>query len=573
MSNPESSEVNQQITQDQSDTRTLVAMIAEAVKGNKSNGEDEGMKYFRKMASYNPRTYDGKIDPVVFEDWVRGMDKLFKAVNCPDKWKVGFAVYYLVGQADLWWETVKEKKNEEGFGWSEFKELLRSKFYPVSLRRQKEEEFNSLRQGSMSVMEYAAKFMELSRFAPHMVATEELRMNRFERGLNWSLRDRLSTHTCLNYQEMYDKATNAERIMKEREGEQTKPKRKFEGGGALGQNYQNKQLNLAGGRFPSNMFQGRNQMPRCAKCGLTNHNTNQCRYPILQCFECGSPDHKRVNCPIARSKPPGVGTNTNNNNPPRIPPGSQGNMVQRQGLVPGRVYVMNAQEAEHSNDVVTGNILFNSTPVSVLFDTGATHSFISHSLSKKLKLVPSKPDIGLLIGLPTVETIPCSVVYKDCTITIEENPFLVDLVQLDLHDFDIILGMDWLIANHVLIDCHKKIVTISKPNQDKINFQGVKKNEVNRIISLVKTLKLLRQECEGFLCEVHQIPESEPCVSNIPVVREFADVFPEEIPGMPPHREVDFTIELVPGVGPISKAPYRMAPAELRNSKINLMNY
>ncbi|XP_074314487.1 uncharacterized protein LOC141649704 [Silene latifolia] len=196
MSNPESSEVNQPITQDQSDTRTLVAMIAEAVKGNKSNGEDEGMKYFRKMASYNPRTYNGKVDPVVFEDWVRGMDKLFEAVNCPDKWKVGFVVYYLVGQADLWWETVKEKRNEEGFGWAEFKELLRSKFYPVSLRRQKEEEFNSLRQGSMSVMEYAAKFMELSRFAPHMVATEELRMNCFERGLNWSLRDRLSTHTC-----------------------------------------------------------------------------------------------------------------------------------------------------------------------------------------------------------------------------------------------------------------------------------------------------------------------------------------------------------------------------------------
>ncbi|XP_074318774.1 uncharacterized protein LOC141655603 [Silene latifolia] len=231
---------------------------------------------------------------------------------------------------------------------------------------------------------------------------------------------------------------------------------------------------------------------------------------------------------------------------------------------------MNTQETEHSNDVVTGNILFNSTPVSVLFDTGASHSFISHSLSNKLKLVPSNPDIGLLIGLPTGETIPCSVVYKDCTITIEENPFLVDLVQLDLHDFDIILEMDWLIANHVLIDCHKRIVTISKPTRDKINFQGVKNNEVNRIITLVKTLKLLRQGCEGFLCEVHQIPESEPCVSNIPVVREFADVFPEEIPGMPPHREVNFTIKLVSGVGPISKAPYRMAPAELKELKDQL---
>ncbi|KAK9675634.1 hypothetical protein RND81_11G020400 [Saponaria officinalis] len=254
--------------------REFATIIAEALGNRNLNNEEDSVKYFKKMASYNPKTYDGKPDPVEFENWIRGMDKLFDAIKCHEKWKIGFAVYYLIGQADLWWETIKERENEIRFGWSQFKEVMRSKFYPLFLRRQKEEEFNKLEQESMSVMTYAGEFMELSRFAPHMIATEELRMNRFERGLNWSLRDRLSTHTCLNYQEMYDKATNAERIMKERNEEQIMHNRKFEAERGTRQNFF-KPPNMGGRKNFSNQTQGRFQGPRCGKCGLTNHTTEQ----------------------------------------------------------------------------------------------------------------------------------------------------------------------------------------------------------------------------------------------------------------------------------------------------------
>ncbi|KAL9244353.1 hypothetical protein vseg_018139 [Gypsophila vaccaria] len=116
------------------------------------------------MASYNPKTYDDRVDPVEFVNWIKGMDKVFYAIKCPEKWKIGFVVYYLVGQADLWWETMKENKDEVEFGWSQFKKLMRSKFYPPSLRRQKEEEFKNLEQGYNYVMVYAGKFMKLLRF-------------------------------------------------------------------------------------------------------------------------------------------------------------------------------------------------------------------------------------------------------------------------------------------------------------------------------------------------------------------------------------------------------------------------
>ncbi|XP_074293364.1 uncharacterized protein LOC141620374 [Silene latifolia] len=560
-------DVNQPAPNNQSDARNFAEMMAEALRNNPHNNQEESAKYFKKMASYNPKTYDGKPDPVEFEKWVRGLDKLFDAIHCPEIWRVDFVIYYLERQVYLWWETVKDRREESGFGWIQFKELLRSN--PPSLRRQKEEEFNDLEQGSMSVTLYASKFMELSRFASHMVATEELRMNRFERGLNWNLRDRLSTHTCLNYQDMYDKATNAERIMKEINDTPSGGKSKFERNSVTGGNSY-KQPNLGFGRNPFNQSHEKNQTFPCARCGRNNHLTSQCKFVSPRCFMCGSPNHVKYNCPMNRTTVPG-----NNPRPNSTPSTSTPKVLapqpKTQGPTRGRVFVMNSQEMETSKDVVTGNIFLNSNPVNVLFDTGASNSFISRSLSEKLNLTPQIRKLKLSVGLPTGENISCPIWYKDCILTIDANRFLADLVQFDLQDFDIVLGMDWLSKNHVMVNCHEKSLTITKPNGNEILFQNHKSNKNNnRIISFLKALKLLRQGCKGYLCDVCSSLEAEPNLTSIPVVKEFLDVFPEEIPRMPPYREVDFTIELIPGSAPISKSPYRMAPAELKELKIQL---
>ncbi|XP_074266796.1 uncharacterized protein LOC141590083 [Silene latifolia] len=555
MSNPNNSEVDQSISDNHSDIRNLATLVSEAIRNNKLNNEEDSIQYFKKMGNCKPKTYDGKLDPVELENWIRSLDKLFDAIQCPEKWRVEFAVYYLVGQADLWWETVKERKNEEGFDWTQFNKLMRSKFYPPSLRKEKEEEFNKLKQGTMSVMLYATKFMELSRFAPHMVATKELRMNRFERGLGWNLRDRLSTHTCSTYQDMYDKATNAERIINEKDVEQVGNKRKFENDRVNGRNFY-KPPNF--GKIPYNQFQDRNPLPHCARCGRTNHPTSQCRLLNLRCYECGSPNHVRNNCPKRRIMVSG-------NNPTSTPstsiPKPQGRQAQKPGPTRGRMYVMNSQEVESSDDVITGNLFLNSTPVNVLFDTGASYSFIFELLSKKLKLTPHHQGLRLSIGLPTGEIVKCSTLYKDCVLTIEKRYFLTDLVKFNLQDFNIVLGMDWLAKNHVILNCHEKSLTIMRPDGEKMFLRNDKAYKGVRIISFLKELKLIRQGCNGYLCDISKPSKLEPNITNIPVVKEFSDVFPEEISGIPPYREVEFTIELVPGSTPISKAPYRMAPA------------
>ena len=84
----------------------------------KEKGVVEDNSYmFKCFASHHPSIYDGTLDPKTFEEWIRGMKKLFNALQCPEDWKVGFAVFYLKDKVDLWWGTMRERQNEPGFGW------------------------------------------------------------------------------------------------------------------------------------------------------------------------------------------------------------------------------------------------------------------------------------------------------------------------------------------------------------------------------------------------------------------------------------------------------------------------
>jgi len=97
----------------------------------KEKRAEEDNSYMFKQ--FHPPVYDGTPDPKTFEDWIRGMEKLFDALQCPEEWKVGFAVFYLKDKADLWWATVRERQQEPGFGWGDFKKMIKDHFYPTSL--------------------------------------------------------------------------------------------------------------------------------------------------------------------------------------------------------------------------------------------------------------------------------------------------------------------------------------------------------------------------------------------------------------------------------------------------------
>ncbi|GAB2254185.1 hypothetical protein Droror1_Dr00021994 [Drosera rotundifolia] len=174
--------------------------------------KNDNKRYLLEVLAFNPSRNDGKSDPLEFENWVNDTDKLFDAVGCPEELKVGIAAYILIGQVDLWWGMIKNNLDPD-FEWEGFKELFQEKFYPTSLQQQKEEEFLSLKLGRMSIIEYAAKFNQLSRFAPYLVNDETRRMRPFKQGLSWRYMETLSVMMFNSFQEMYEKALKESKLL------------------------------------------------------------------------------------------------------------------------------------------------------------------------------------------------------------------------------------------------------------------------------------------------------------------------------------------------------------------------
>ena len=122
-----------------------------------------------------------------------------------------------------------------------------------------------------------------------------------------------------------------------------------------------------------------------------------------------------------------------------------------------------------------------------------------------------------------------------------------DLLLMTFYDFDIILGMDWLTKHHAIVNCFTKEVEFDMPNQARIVFRGERKIMSTCLISAIKACKMIKKGCEAYLAHVIDTRKTEAKLENIPVVNEFQDVFPVELPGLPPDRDVEFTIKLLPG--------------------------
>lgn len=133
-----------------------------------------------------------------------------------------------------------------------------------------------------------------------------------------------------------------------------------------------------------------------------------------------------------------------------------------------------------------------------------------------------------------------------------------------------ILGMDWLARYEAQINCKTKRVSLKANDNKRITLRGQKQNR--KLLTMAQVTRMLRQGCQAYLAHVVDTEKPTPKLEEILVVNKFVDVFPEELPGLPPDREVEFTIELAPGTAPVSKAPYRMAPVEMKELAIQLQD-
>ncbi|GKC96611.1 putative reverse transcriptase domain-containing protein, partial [Tanacetum coccineum] len=254
--------------------------------------------------------------------------------------------------------------------------------------------------------------------------------------------------------------------------------------------------------------------------------------------KCGSPDHFRNTCPKLNRAPGQAGNQlaleANRNNC------SNGNQVRGR---PFNVNV-NANKAVQDPNVVTGMFSLNDHLVTVLFDSGADFSFISTKFAPLLNVKPSIVNPGYVIEVVDGKKVEVDRIIRDCKLELESSLFSINLIPLGHGCFDVIVGMGWLSQHKAIIVCHKKVVEI--PVVDG------------------RTLRVHRERTVGIAKALKSVKEDEPKLGDISVVRDFEDSFPEDLSGLPPQRQVEFRIDLVPGATPIVKSPYRLAPSEMQ---------
>ncbi|GKB46818.1 putative reverse transcriptase domain-containing protein [Tanacetum coccineum] len=229
----------------------------------------------------------------------------------------------------------------------------------------------------------------------------------------------------------------------------------------------------------------------------------------------------------------------------------------------GRAYLLRDKNAHRDPNVVTGTFLLNQHLARVLFDSGADKSFVSISLASMLNIPPITLDTTYDIEMANGNLVGTNTVIQGCTLILLNQPFEIDLMPIKLGSFDVVIGMDWLSKYHARIICDEKVVHIPIDSETLI-IRGDQSKTRLSLISCIKTERYISRGCQVFIAQVMEKKSDDKRLEDIPVVREFLEVFPEDLPGLPPVRQVEFQIDLILGAAPVARAPYRLAPSEMQ---------
>nr|GFB65542.1 putative reverse transcriptase domain-containing protein [Tanacetum cinerariifolium] len=141
--------------------------------------------------------------------------------------------------------------------------------------------------------------------------------------------------------------------------------------------------------------------------------------------------------------------------------------------------------------------------------------------------------------------------------------FKIDLMPIELGTFDVIIGMDWLVEQDAIIVCGKKVVYVPYNNKTLV-FKGDRGVSRLKVISCKKSKKFIERGSQLFVAHITEKEPQEKWTEDVPVIRDFPEVFPDDMSGLPPPRQVEFRIDLVPVTAPVARAPYRLAPSEMK---------
>nr|XP_033513291.1 uncharacterized protein LOC117277957 [Nicotiana tomentosiformis] len=252
--------------------------------------------------------------------------------------------------------------------------------------------------------------------------------------------------------------------------------------------------------------------------------------------------------------------------------GANGGGAQGGGGAARFYVVLDRQNAEASNRVIIGILSVCRHLAYVFVDPGSNFSYASPYFCVEFGKAPKKYGVLFEVSTPIGESVKVEYIFRHCIITVQGRETLADLNLLDMVDFDIIAGMDWSFSCHATVDFHGKTVKFSFIGEDPVIIRGEMSTPMGKFISYLKARKLVSNGCLAYLAHVRDMKFDSPVLESVSIVNEFSNVFPDDLPWIPPDREIELGIDTLPGTQPISILPYRMAPAKLNELKKKLQD-
>nr|GFA64340.1 putative reverse transcriptase domain-containing protein [Tanacetum cinerariifolium]GFA64343.1 putative reverse transcriptase domain-containing protein [Tanacetum cinerariifolium] len=499
-----------------------------------------------------PLPFKGTEGVASLSQWCERMESVFHISNCVAENQVKYATCTLHSIALTWWNTHVQTVGHEAaydMTWKMLMKMITEKYCPQNKIRKLEMKLWDLKVKGTDLASYTQRYQELALLCGRMFSEESDKIEKYVRGLPDMIHGSLVASKPNTMQEAIEIATELMdkkiRTFAERE---TANKRKFENTSRNTQNQQqqhsNKRQNT--GRVYTAASGEKKQYvgsrPLCAKCNY--HHDGPC---APKCRNCNKIGHLARDCRNT--------ANTNNAN-------------NQKGT---GVYAVGRAGTDPDANVITGTFLLNNQYASILFDTDADRSFVSTTFSTQINIMSSTLDHCYEVELADGRIIRLDTILKGCTLNLLNHPFNIDLMPVELGSFDAIIDMDWLAKYQTVIVCAEKIVRIPWGNETLIIYgDGSNQGNATRlsIISCTKTEKYVKKGFPIFLAhittkEVEDKSEKKR-LEDVPIVRNFPEVFPKDLSGLPPTRPVEFQIDLVPGAAPVARAPYRLAPSEMK---------
>nr|XP_043619828.1 uncharacterized protein LOC122591635 [Erigeron canadensis] len=559
--------------------RLVAQRVAAAIatyEANRNTGEAEGSGNgggqanvlkgctYRDFTLCKPLNFEGTAGTIGLLRGCEKIESVFRISECPDECKVKYATCTLQGGALSWWNLHAHTVGVDAayaLTWEELKEKMRAKYCPRIEIQKLEAEFWNLTTKGLDVSAYTTGFHELALVYPTMVTSSKPTDIKSAVEMTHSLadqmkrqgerEDRIALPSAFDHKRKWDEGSS-------RNQAQQPPKRAEAVKAYTVAPTAKKGYNGASPYCNKCRSHHRGPcMPPCGRCKRTGHTIQNCRAPNLVvnnnnvvqkgCYECGNEGHMKRDCPRLRNQ------NNNNNHQAR-----------------GRAFVIQAGEARQDPNIVTGMFFLENLLDFVLFDSGADLSFISNRIIQLLSTSPAPLDDAYSIELANGKEFKADSIIRECTLTLADKLFHIDLIPVEIGSFDIIIGMDWLSKHKAEIVCHEKVVRIPLEGGDVLIIQGERCGVGINLISCMKTQKYLRKGYDAILAHVTTKEPKEKRLEDVPIAREFPEVFPEDLPRLPPIRQVEFQVDLVPGATPVARAPYRLAPSQMKELSTQL---